>query len=90
MQFGGIKVKYHMGLMDDRGVDLSETIVDPLHTGVIIGAHGGDQIHGLAGRSLRADQFIVFTGRRAEFQMGQEQMLIEIACGHGVLGIALV
>ena len=89
-QFCIIKVKYHVGLVDDRGVDLSETIVDPRGAGVIVGAHGGDQINGLAGRGLRADQFIVFMGRRAEFQMGQEQMLIEIARGHGVLGVVPV
>jgi len=79
MQFAGIKVKYHMGLMDDRGVDLSETIIHPLNAGIIIGTHGGDQINGITGAGLRADQFIVFMVGVPNFQMSQEQMLIEIA-----------
>ena len=90
MQFGVVQFKYHMGLMDDRGVDLSETIIKPLNAWMIIGTHGGNQINGFAGRALRAYQFIVFMGRCAEFQMGQEQMLIEIARGHGMLGVVLV
>ena len=88
--FGVIKIKYHMCLMDNRGVDFSEAIVDTGNTGVIIGAHSGDHINRFAGRGLRAEQLIEFISLRAKFNVGQKQMLIEIARGHDVLGVVEV
>jgi hypothetical protein len=44
IQFGGIEVEYHVGFMDDRGVDLSEPVIESRNTGVIIGSDGGDQV----------------------------------------------
>jgi len=90
LEFCVIEVKDHMGLMDDGGVDLPETIVNPFDTGVVIGTHGGNQINRFAGRRLRAEHFIVFVRGRSKFNMGQKQMFIEVARGHAVLGVIQV
>jgi hypothetical protein len=71
-------------------VDLPEAIIDGRYTGVVVRTDGCHEVDRRPGRSPGADKLEEFVRGGAEFYVRKEQMLVEVAGRHRVLGIVLV
>jgi hypothetical protein len=81
----------HVGLVDDRRMDLPEAVVDGRRARIVVGAHGRDDLDRSTRRRLRADELEeVVAVRLREADVGQEEMLVEVAGREGVLRVGAV
>jgi hypothetical protein len=86
-----VELDHHMGLVDDRRVDLPEAVEEPVGPGVVVGSPGRDDGDALAGWGRGAHQLVELSRpQRAEVQVREEEVLVEVARGERVLGVIAV